>query len=525
MRWSSVCRVLLLSGIAACFAASSARAGERFTFHHEHVLGTSLEIQVEATTAEAASRAEGRVLAEIDRLKKVFSSYDAESEFSRWQTQVGKPQQVAAELHQVLRDCERWHKLSGGAFNPAAEAVHNVWKQAAKSGRLPERSELVAVVKQVNQKHWELTTDGQATPLTGCALSLNAIAKGAIIDWAAASAMKGEQDIAGVVVNIGGDLLVKGDSVRKVEISNPRSDAENAAPLTTIFVAGRGVATSGNYRRGYKVGEKWYSHVVDPRSGQPADDLISATVVASTAADADALATIFSVLTVKESQALAASLGDVDYLLVLQSGEEVRSAGWKELEQPQLFRYVAVINQEAKEADAKASDEKGELLSLVVNFELNRPEGGRYRRPYVAVWLEDQDEFPVRTALLFMQTKDPGPRWHRDLLRWYRNDGIRKLADGNDLIGTVSAATRGPGEYKAVFDGKDDNGKPLKPGKYTLFIEVAREHGTYQLIRQPVTLGDKPFEAIKLKSNVEVKSATAEYRAHQTEPAADPAGK
>ena len=48
-------------------------------------------------------------------------------------------------------------------------------------------------------------------------------------------------------------------------------------------------------------------------------------------------------------------------------------------------------------------------------------------------------------------------------------------------------------QYKAVFDGRDDSGKALKPGKYTLYIEAAREHGTYQLIRHPLTLGKDPI--------------------------------
>ena len=56
------------------------------------------------------------------------------------------------------------------------------------------------------------------------------------------------------------------------------------------------------------------------------------------------------------------------------------------------------------------SDEDGQKKSdgLVVEFELNRIQGGRYRKPYVAVWLEDSDGFPVKTAVLWVQTEQPG---------------------------------------------------------------------------------------------------------------------
>ncbi len=149
-----------------------------------------------------------------------------------------------------------------------------------------------------------------------------------------------------------------------------------------------------------------------------------------------------------------------------------------------------------------------------MNFEIGGPKGAnarRYRRPYLAVWVEDRDGHAARTLALWLQTRQPGPRWHADLKRWYREDKDRRQADATNLIETVSRPTRPPGKYSVTWDGKDDHGKPLGPGSYTVCIEAAREHGTYQLIRKEVTIGDKPF-AEELKGNVEVKSASIEYR-------------
>ena len=174
----------------------------------------------------------------------------------------------------------------------------------------------------------------------------------------------------------------------------------------------------------------------------------------------------------------------------------------------------------AKSPAAPAQDPKavpagswGETFELRVNFEINGPGGDarRYRRPYVAVWIEDKDGLTARTLALWLQTRQPGPRWHADLKRWYRDDQVRKLADDTSLIDTISRATRPPGKYTVAWDGKDDHGKPLGPGAYTVCIEAAREHGTYQLIRKEVTIAGKPF-AEDLKGNVEIKSASIEYR-------------
>ncbi|HBE69739.1 MAG TPA: hypothetical protein DDW52_16460, partial [Planctomycetaceae bacterium] len=140
-----------------------------------------------------------------------------------------------------------------------------------------------------------------------------------------------------------------------------------------------------------------------------------------------------------------------------------------------------------------------------------RPKGSRYRRPYVAIWLEDAEGFPVKTAILWIQTEQPGPRWHRDLTRWYRNNRMRKAVEKEKLIGTISSATRGAGEYQAVFDGTDNAGKKLPSGTYTLCLEVAREHGTYQLIREKVKLDGSAIAKQELKGNIEMSKVAYQY--------------
>ena len=506
---------LRLLGASVLLAAATPVSAEKFTFNHEHILGTSLEIQVEAASLAAATAAEGRVLTEIDRLSKVFSTYESDSEFSRWQSRTGIATPVSPELLQGLAASDRYRTLSHGAFHPAVQSLTQVWQHAEKRQQLPTTAELQTAVALVQRPQWTLdTTTSSATRLVDGPLSLNAIAKGGIVDAACQAALPKSGEVTGLVVCIGGDLRVAGDSVQPVHIVDPTNDAVNAPTVTTVYLHNQGLATSGNYRRGVKIQDQWYSHIIDPRTGRPTDHIASATVVAATTMDADALATTFSVLNPEETATLAATLPGVEYFLIGRDGQRYQSPGWADLEQPQLYRLAAAtekVEQVAVEPAAPAAP----LHELTVKFELNKPTGAQYRRPYVAVWLEDADEFPVRTALLFMQTKQPGPRWHRDLLRWYRNDALRKVADGKDLIGTISGATRGPGEYKAVFDGKDDAGQPLPAGKYTLFLEVAREHGTYQLIRQSVTLGADPIAETKLKTNVEIKSASFEYRPAQ----------
>ncbi|QDT11571.1 DUF2271 domain-containing protein [Planctomycetes bacterium K23_9] len=157
---------------------------------------------------------------------------------------------------------------------------------------------------------------------------------------------------------------------------------------------------------------------------------------------------------------------------------------------------------------AKATKTSGRM---VVEVEINRPDASRrYRKPYVAVWVEDKDRFPVKTIALWLMKNNPGPRWHPDLRQWYKSDRMRLLVEDESLIDGMSGATRSPGKYKFAWDGTDNDGKVLPPGEYMFYVESAREHGTYQLIKESIELG-KPFKK-SLSGNNEIKSVRLDYQ-------------
>ncbi len=149
---------------------------------------------------------------------------------------------------------------------------------------------------------------------------------------------------------------------------------------------------------------------------------------------------------------------------------------------------------------------------LAVDFVINEADGGgRYHRPFVAVWIEDEAGNSVKTLSLWVQTVRRGPRWIPDLKRWYRKETARRASKGGDLVETISVATRQPGHYTVIWNGRNDDGKLVSQGTYAVCVEAAREHGTYQLMRDTISVGSKPAQK-SLGGNVEIKSATASYR-------------
>ena len=92
------------------------------------------------------------------------------------------------------------------------------------------------------------------------------------------------------------------------------------------------------------------------------------------------------------------------------------------------------------------------------DFELARIEG-RARRPYLAVWIEDKDKFPLRTLALWLEKT----RWLPDLKVWYSENKMRSMAEGRDITKSVSSATRRPGKYTLKWDGKTTRASSSRP--------------------------------------------------------------
>jgi hypothetical protein len=125
----------------------------------------------------------------------------------------------------------------------------------------------------------------------------------------------------------------------------------------------------------------------------------------------------------------------------------------------------------------------------------------------VAVWIEDADHFPVRTIAFWVEKT----RYIPEMKAWYKDDRLRAMADGNEIIRSISSATRPPGKYSVRWDGKDQSGKLVKAGKYIVLIEATREHGTDQVMRQEMDFNGAPKQ-VNLPGGVEIAGATLDYR-------------
>jgi thiamine biosynthesis lipoprotein ApbE len=475
---------------------ATAAKSKMYTTNFESVLGTSMELKVKAISSKKANEAEKRAIQTINNLNSILSGYDANSEFSKWLLTKDQKVKVSADFYKVLQLFDQWKYATNGALNASAETVNRLWKNAAIQQQLPSAQEINNAIQRAQEQHWLLNETNQtATHLTDVPLMLNTFVKSYIIEKAVQSA-KSIDGVDAVLVNIGGDIVLSGNLEEKINITDPRSDAINDPFLTQIIVENKAIATSGNYRRGISINDQWYSHIVDPRTGFPSNQIISATVIANNATDAGALATAFNVLTPAESEALANTIPGVEYLIVTKNGEQIKSKGWYQYEISLPSTYIENTN--------KATQWNTEY-ELLVNLELAQ-QPGFARRPFVAIWVENENKESVRTLSVWYNK----PKWLRDLKAWY-NANNAKFNQESGNMPSIAGATRSAGKYTIKWDGKDDAGNYVNRGKYIINIEVAREHGTYQLISSEIKCNNSPVQ-VNLPENVEVAAASLDYR-------------
>jgi thiamine biosynthesis lipoprotein ApbE len=464
------------------------------SFHFDHVLGTSLDVWIVGT--HDRERIENVVLAEIERLRCIFSTFDPNSELSRLNRASG-PVSVSPELFEVLLTYRTWEERTRGALNSQLGDLVRLWQEAGRNNVEPDSAEVARIVRQIQARGWALLTEQRLVARRGGRdLNLNSVAKGTIIQKAAAAVRARCPEVTGLLLNLGGDMTIWGDEVTgqrgwRIGVQNPHDSADNAPLLTALRLHNRAVASSGGYQRYASVGGQRLSHLIDPRTGRPAGDVAGATVIAPTSTLANLLATTLCVLAPAEGLRLIATTPGTECLIVTADGRQVRSAGFA------TYETNFVTCQEPKVEPQPDGWAEGRQVSIAM--ELVRPTTGRaIRRPYVAVWIEDGDGKAVRTLAVWGNGK-----WLATLTNWWKT--------AKDSAGmTITRATRAPGKYELVWDGKDDNGVLVKQGTYTIRVETHREHGKHTLQTGKIECAGEDAK-VTLEKNEEAEATLVQY--------------
>ena len=281
--------IVTLIVISLSFTSQAQQAHKRTL----KLMGSRFDITVVAEDSITAKDYIECGIEEIDRIEKLISSWDENSQTSEINKYAGiKPVKVEAELFNLIERAMMISKLTDGAFDITYASMDKIWKFDGSMRKMPSEEDVRASVTKVGYNNILLDKEKFTVflKIKGMKIGFGAIGKGYAADMA--KKLLVAKGVTSGIINASGDMNSWGKQVDgnewKVAITNPLNKNKVFALLP---ISNGAVVTSGDYEKYVEFNGKRYSHIIDPRTGYPSTGIISVTVFAQKAELADALAT------------------------------------------------------------------------------------------------------------------------------------------------------------------------------------------------------------------------------------------
>ncbi len=287
-------------------------------------MGTVVRFDVcsENSQEEAVYNAFKTAWKSIENTSRMMSVFDERSDISKINTSKTKPVSVDKKVYLLLAKAIYFSTISDGAFDVTVWPLVQLWKNSKEKNVLPRKRDIEKILKLTGASQIKLLKNYnvQLSHPT-VKLDLSGIAKGYAVDEAAA--VFRQSGFSDFLIDAGGDIYAGGTNCEgrawRVGIRDPR---DNTRMIDTVLVSNKAITTSGDYEQFFEIQEKRYAHIINPKTGFPSDEVVSATVIAHTAQDADALSTALCVLGPQQGVELINALGpDVASLILTPASE------------------------------------------------------------------------------------------------------------------------------------------------------------------------------------------------------------
>ena len=258
---------------------------------------------------------------EVRRLEALFSVTDGDSEVS--QLNALHEAELSPDTLAIITRAVELAKRTDGAFDPTVRAAGKLWGFTGDHPALPDDALIKAALSKVDYS--QIKIDGSRVACDG-EIDLGGIAKGY-----AAAALRKKLTGSGVksaALSLGGNVAVIGakpdGSAWKVGIRDPEGDGV----FGTVTAANTAVVTSGGYERYFIENGVTYHHIIDPKTGYPADSgIVSATVISEDDTLADAMSTAVYVMGAEKAEQLWRGSDDFELVLVTDDGRVIVTEG------------------------------------------------------------------------------------------------------------------------------------------------------------------------------------------------------
>jgi thiamine biosynthesis lipoprotein len=285
------------------------------------IMGTRITVELFHDDPAVARRGVDAVLAEMRRVDNDMSPWIETSELSRLNREAAtQPVTVSDELFKLVRTSLHFSELTHGAFDITFASVGFLYDY--RKGVRPNDAQRQQATELINYHNLLLDEKRHTIAYSkpGVRIDLGGIAKGHAVDRCIAL-LQG-MDIKQALVTAGGDSRMIGDRWGgrpwNIGVRDPRDQKKLVAVIPLENVA---VSTSGDYQRYFDEGGVRYHHIINPKSGDSARGMHSATIIGPDATTTDALSTSVFILGVDEGLALVNHLPDIDAILVDAQGQ------------------------------------------------------------------------------------------------------------------------------------------------------------------------------------------------------------
>lgn len=287
-------------------------------------MASDCEVRLTGVAAQQAHTLAALAITEVRRIENKYSRYRADSIVSRINAAAGSGAAISidAETAQLLAFATQLFALSDGLFDATSGVLRQVWD--FKTGRKPTAQQLADVLPHIGWRHVRCNEQTAQLALPGMELDFGGFGKEYAADRAAT--LLANEGARHGLVNLGGDIRVIGPradgSPWFMGIRHPRA-AQNNAVIASIPISSGALATSGDYERFFVDDGQRYCHILNPKTGWPAQHWQSISVIAPACVAAGAMSTTAML---KGRNAIAFLEGQgVSYLAVDADGVLTRS--------------------------------------------------------------------------------------------------------------------------------------------------------------------------------------------------------
>lgn len=236
---------------------------------------------------------------EVRRLDHLLSNYRPGSEWSQVNRYAAeRPVQVSEELYRLLSDCIEYSRASGGTFDITVGPLMKVWGFYKGSGRFPHRAEIRGALARVGYRNIVLDPVARTVAFrkAGVEMDPGGIGKGYAVDRMVE--VLRSNGVESALISAGSSSIYALGSPPeekgwRISIRHPKDERKT---VQDFYLKNESISTSGNYEKFFFARGKMYSHIMDPRTGYPADGVVSVSVVAPKTIDSEAWTKPFFIL-------------------------------------------------------------------------------------------------------------------------------------------------------------------------------------------------------------------------------------